>query len=261
MSISYRTASTQTSYLQYSATLGMMFLATEANRKEIDRIKASFGDDWKRGFTGLSKETVSGQARAELQSLGIHPATVGGHIIDVHTFKNTNGASDSEYLRVVLDGDDGSKINLSLDLSSNVAQQLIRKLANVSSSEFVQIYLFANLNQKGYAEHWVSVFAGPNADNLQKVHGIDPRVDLVPAIDTALAAVSNVKDKKVLRAVREATVNEFHVKLLTESVIPAFTNARENDLPDSKDLDDQSPSVDHPDPNASTLASTKEALA
>ena len=260
MSISYRTASTQTSYLQYSATLGMMFLATEANRKEIARIKAASGDDWKRGFTGLTKGTVSGDARADLANLDIHPATIGGYIIDVNTHKNDNGASASEYLRIVLEGDDGSKINLSLDLSSNVAQQLIRKLANVSSSEFVQIYLFANLNQKGYAEHWVSVFAGPNADNLQKVHGIDPRVELVPAVNAALAAVK-VTDKKVVRAIREATVHEFHVNLLTGTVIPAFTTARNDDLPGSDDSDDQSSTVVHPDPNASTLASTKDAIA
>ena len=212
-------------FVNYSATLGMMYLATRENNASLEECKVFVGvEEWKKGFTGIEDaDSTTAKARKFMAERNVFGGSVSGFISNIEVHKNGEGSQVNHYLRLRMNDLDGNVTNVSLDISNDGTQNLIRKLVCVHPDDFVEISVFAmlskpNENGKRYGNHFSSVQAGHHPGALQKVSGIDPRDDLIPSQEAEINKLHQVgiKDAKLVNVARTNAGLNFHLKLVGE---------------------------------------------
>lgn len=212
-------------FVNYSATLGMLFLASKENLAALNECKAFIGpEDWKKGFTGMEDfESTTAKARKFMSDRGVRSGSVSGFITKIEAHEHKDGSQVNHYLRLSLNDLEGAATNVSLDMSNDGTQHLIRKLAVVHPGEFVDFSVFAMLSKpsasgKRYGNHYAKVDAGVHPGALQKVEGIDIRNELIPAQENAKnqCADAGLTDVKLVNAAKDNASLKYHLKLVAE---------------------------------------------
>ncbi|HEY8094777.1 MAG TPA: hypothetical protein VIE65_01590, partial [Methylobacter sp.] len=246
MAINTRNSQSNTTYLRYSAFLGMMYVHSKESEAALAAVKAEVGDAvWKKGFTGNSGDSPTGKALASLKEKGIVPVCIGGRLTNACVTARESNGQKHQYLNVKLT-DNGENYVLSVDLGHHSTQMLCRKLFNAVPNEETTINLFATYKAKPgatqtYADHGASV-----TQDDTEVIGVDPREMLRPRVDAALNALKGVIpdcDKETLGKRKAKVEQEFHQEIMAavERKFTDFYNQREH-APESSD-----PSNDHVD--------------
>lgn len=210
-------------YVNYSATLGMLFLASKENLEALNECKAFIGDDWKKGFTGFDDaNSTSAKARKFMYERNVFSGSVSGFITKIEAHEHKEGSQVSNYLRLSMNDLEGNVTNVSLDIGNDGTQNLIRKLAVVHPGDFVDFSVFAMLskpvNGKQYGNHYARVEAGVHPGALQKVEGIDPRNELIPAQEIAKNQIeaAGLQDVKLVNAAKDSASLKYHLKLVAD---------------------------------------------
>lgn len=212
-------------FVNYSATLGMMYLATRENNASLEECKIFVGvEEWKKGFTGIDDaDSTTAKARKFMAERNVFGGSVSGFISNIEVHKNGEGSQVNHYLRLRMNDLDGNVTNVSLDISNDGTQNLIRKLVCIHPDDFIEISVFAmlskpNENGKRYGNHFSSVQAGHHPGALQKVSGIDPREALIPLQDDAKDKLhsAGIQDVKLVNVARANAALNYHLKLVAE---------------------------------------------
>jgi hypothetical protein len=225
--------------VRFSAFLGSMYLSNKATDEAIEKVKAELGEAAvKAGFTGISENTASGKARKLLSTQGVEFGEMFGRLTGVRVLEREVSGRKMPYLSVTTTGDDGTKYNLSVNLTSRGAQMLTRKLANAKPELMTDIALFTTYEQKpgrdrAYAEQGASL-----KQDGKQVPGVDPKVKLTPQIDAAMQALTAAgipaTDKDVRNKRRGSITLDFHVELAKEvqSTFDAYYKERDMAQPE-----------------------------
>lgn len=219
MGIQTNQSNTPATNVRYSAFLGMLYVSTPESEAAIKEAKAAVGGDTevKKGFAGDRGDSASAKARKMLADKSIVPVTVIGALMTAKVVNRDVEGRPTPYLNVGLKDDDG-RYYISVALAQQSAQMLARKLANSKPGVETSIKLFATYDKKegadrAYAEHGASV----TQDGTQ-VPGIDPRKNLVPAVEAAMEAIkaAGVDDKETLNKRRNAVELQFHERIMED---------------------------------------------
>lgn len=237
MGIQTNQSNTPATNVRYSAFLGMLYVSTQESEAAIKEAKAAVGGDdvVKKGYAGDRGDSASAKARKMLADKGIVPVTVIGALTSAKVVSRDVDGRPTPYLNVGMKDDDG-RYYISVALAQQSAQMLARKLANSKPGIETSIKLFATYDKKegadrAYAEHGASV-----VQNGEQVPGIDPRKNLVPAVDAALEAIkaAGVDDKETLNKRRATVELQFHERIM-EDVAEMFDQYYKEADPADKD--------------------------
>lgn len=219
--------------VRFSSFLGALFLATPDAVAAIKKVKDELGEAAvKSGFQGIGENTSSGKARKTLLAEGVEFGDMAGRLTGVRLLERDIKGRKMPYLSVTLT-DESGKYNLSVSLGERGAQMLARKLVNASPEAMTDLALFCTYEQKpgrdrAYAEQGCSL-----KQDGKQVPGIDPKIDLVPQIDAAMAALTDagiaIEDKDVRGKRRASLTTDFHVNLVkqAQAAFDAYYKARD----------------------------------
>jgi hypothetical protein len=227
MGFNTNTGASKSFSLQYSATLGMLFLANEANTEVLKKVKAEVGEaEWKKGFQGKASKAVKMAADA-----GLKGGSVTGVLSSAWAKPVEVSGRETMYLTVGLKDADG-RYYVSLPMASEAAQKLTRKLVNCQPGVETEISVFATMDDKP-REGQTRIFASHGASVKQggeQVTGVSPADGLKARVDAALKALADagVDDKETINKRRAKVSEEYHLEILAakKADFEAFYAAR-----------------------------------
>ena len=202
----------------YSTVLGHFYEQTEAMQKAVNEARRECGEDlWKRGYTGSDPHGATSIAKHHFKAAQVEPITPQGRLKLVGYVLNRDAAgNDYPKLRVGILADDGSKLLLSLDLKSDVAQRLLVKLAHCEQGQHIKVSAWPTPVERGgrtYINHAVSV---------KYVEGKEVPVDadfsksvknLCDGVEATLVA-AGINDKRVISAAKATKRVDVYKELL-----------------------------------------------
>ena len=112
----------------YSTIVGGFFSQTESLEAAIQLARQEAGDEtWKRGFSGNTRGGATAICDFHLHNAGITPVAVEGYLTFVGFVENRDSAGNSyPKLRIGIHTELGDQLMISLDLKTDVAQQIGR---------------------------------------------------------------------------------------------------------------------------------------
>lgn len=235
MAFTQNNSSSKIVNLQYSATLGLLYMATKENQDLLKKVKAEIGDDnWKKGYQGPNSQAVT-VAKAN----GLVGGNVDGTLTSVYIDTKNDGGRDDHYLKVGLkDGD--TRYFISVAISSEAGQKLARKLANAEIGVKTQVSLFASYEKKegasrAYGSHGASV-----KQDGREIVSVDPQTNLVPAINAAVEALKGVgiDDKETIGKRKQKVSMDWHIDLVRQMEERVKVHYAQRDIPAEETADE-----------------------
>ena len=200
--------------VSYSATIGGMYVRNPENEAALNAVKAEVGEaEWKKGFQGPNSKAVQ-QAR----KVGLGNIKLTGKLTSVKPREVEADGRKTTYVQVGMKDADG-RYFLSLDIGSESAQRLVRKLFNAKPGLETEIGLWARMEDiregqtRAYASHAASV-----KQDAQEVPGVSPADELKGLVQTALNVLKDagVDDKEMLAKRRAKVTAEYHIGLVNK---------------------------------------------
>ncbi|PEH40475.1 hypothetical protein CRM94_17330 [Burkholderia gladioli] len=253
MAIKQTNSSSNTIYLEYSSTPGVLVVSNEATRKVLAEARKLVGEDaWKRGFDGLSGKSVAGQVRKFLGENGIPSSTVlDGELIAAYYSEreHANGVYQDIRLKLV-DKENGEGYLVTLPLASSAGQLLVRKLANDIVARGTRISKFSVFPGNGrkdentnrvYFDHSVQL-KGDDELEIKQAEGVFN--DGIAAVKAKLKTLEDAgfNDRDVLNKARAKAIVEFYKGVLVSIIEPKFPRESqgESDEPVSQPVSNHS---------------------
>lgn len=197
--------------IRYSAFLGMLYLSTTETESLINEAKAFVGvDEAKKGFKGSNGDTASARALNFLRQKGITAINVSGILTSAKIIDRDVDGRPTPYLNVGLkDGEE--RYFLSVNLSQDAAQMLVRKLVNAEIGVYTELNLFATYGGQ-YADHGASL-----RQRDIEVTSLSPKAQLAPRVesDKQKLLAAGITDKETLATRRAKIELDYHVELMT----------------------------------------------
>lgn len=222
--------------LRYSAFLGMLYISNPESETLISEAKALVGDEEaKKGFRGIKGDSASAKALEFLRQKGISSVTLSGVLSSARIIERDVDGRPTPYLNVGLkDGDE--RYYVSVNLSQQAAQMLVRKLVNAEFGAHTELNMFATYGQRegatrAYADHGASLRQAGS-----EIKSVSPREQLAPRIDADKQKLfeAGITDKETLAARRAKIELEFHVELMSAVTAKVDTYYAQTELPDSE---------------------------
>ena len=207
----------------YSTVVGGFYIKSEAFEKAISIAKSHVGDDvWKRSYSGADPAGATAVAKKELREAGVDPLQLEGQLTNV-SFAENSDSSGNTYPKLQLGMKMGDKdLLVSLDLKSDVAQQLISKLYNCKIGDTIRISGWPTTVERGertFINHALSV-----KDSGGTEVPVNPFISVelkkqTSGVEASLIA-AGIDDKKVINAAktnkRIAVYKDLLLKLETQ---------------------------------------------
>lgn len=221
--------------LRYSAFLGMLYVSTPESEALISDAKALVGDEEaKKGYKGNKGDSASAKALDFLRQKGITPINVSGILNSARVIERDVDGRPTPYLNVGLkDGEE--RYYVSVNLSQEAAQMLVRKLVNAEIGVHTELNMFATYGQRpgatrAYADHGASL-----RQNGNEVKSVSPKEQLSPRIEADKEKLlgAGIADKETLATRRAKIELDFHVELMTAVTANVDAYFASTELPDS----------------------------
>lgn len=214
------------SNVAYSATIGALYVRDADNEAKLNSVKAEIGDtEWKKGYQGPNSKAVQLARKA-----GLNGFRVTGTLTSVRTREVEIDGRKTTYLSVGMKDADG-RYYLSLDVGTESAQRLIRKLANAKPGVPSEIGLWASMEEvrEGQSRAYASHGAMLKQEGVE-VPGVSPALELKGIVEQAIAKIkeAGVDDKETIGRRRHTVTTEYHVGLANKASanFAAFYEAR-----------------------------------
>lgn len=221
--------------LRYSAFLGMLYISNKETESFISDAKALVGDDEaKKGFKGSKGDSASAKALDFLRQHGITPVNVSGTLTGARIIERDVDGRPTPYLNVGLkDGEE--RYYISVNLSQDAAQMLVRKLINAEFGVDTELNMFASYGQReganrAYADHGASL-----RQNGNEVKSFSPKEQLSPRIEADKQKLldAGITDKETLATRRAKIELDYHLELMTTVMAKAEAFYTQAELPDA----------------------------
>ncbi len=215
MAVTKTNASNNTSELRvhkYSAFIGRMYESNPANDQAMaEAVALAGGDDVRKaGFRGTGKDTPSGIALAYLveKEVTAWKYVVSGVLSNVKLTERTQDNRRTIYLGLSLVDESGTDF-ISLDITSEAAQNLLMKLAKAEPGVHTSVSMFGTYQapaegQRSFAHHAASLKQGEDQVEVKAISWNDV---VQPVIDQKLAPVKDEMDKESLNGYRTNVKN------------------------------------------------------
>jgi hypothetical protein len=222
--------------LRYSAFLGMLYISNPESETFVSEAKALVGEDEaKKGFKGNKGDSASAKALDFLRQKGITSVTLSGVLNSARIIDRDVDGRPTPYLNVGLkDGDE--RYFVSVNLSQQAAQMLVRKLVNAEFGAHTELNMFATYGQRegatrAYADHGASL-----RQNGSEIKSLSPKEQLAPRIDADKQKLfeAGITDKETLATRRAKIELEFHVELMKAVAEKVDAYYAQTELPDSE---------------------------
>jgi len=209
--------------VRYSAFLGGLYLLTNESQAAIKAVKDGLGEEAvKTGFTGSQGSGASAQALAKLKEQGIAiGGNLKGRLSGVRLVDRDVNGQKMSYVSVTVSDESGEKTNLSVELTQQGAQMMVRKLFNAAPDQQTAISVFATYakkegSERAYANHVASV-----KQSDAEIKGVDPLEVLKPTVDAAMQKLTDAgvpaDDTKTRSNRRSQITLEYHLDLLKQT--------------------------------------------
>lgn len=221
--------------LGYSATIGSMYIRTPEVEAKLAAIKAEVGEvEWKKGYQGPKSKAVELARKEKISGIRIN-----GTLTSVRIREAEADGRKTIYLAVGMKDAEG-RYYLSVDMASEAAQKLARKLVNCKPGVETEISMFATLDEqkdgqaRAYASHGASV-----KQDGSEVPSLSPAVELKPLVDGAMSALAaaGVDDKETMAKRRSKVTTEYHVKIVNAKAEEFAAFYKQRELPSESDHD------------------------
>lgn len=221
--------------IRYSAFLGMLYLSTTETESFINEAKALVGEEEaKKGFKGSHGDTASAKALNFLRQKGVTAINVSGTLTSAKIIDRDVDGRPTPYLNVGLkEGEE--RYFLSVNLSQDAAQMLVRKLVNAEIGLYTELNLFATYGKRegadrAYADHGASLRQRDN-----EVTSLSPKAQLAPRIeaDKQKLLAAGITDKETLATRRAKIELDYHVELMTAVTAKVDAYYASKELPDT----------------------------
>lgn len=220
--------------LRYSAFLGMLYISNHEVESFISEAKALVGEDEaKKGFKGGKGDSASARALDYLRQKGVTSVNVSGTLNSARIIERDVDGRPTPYLNVGLkDGEE--RYYVSVNLSQEAAQMLVRKLVNAEFGVHTELNMFATYGQRpgatrAYADHGASLRQSGN-----EVKSVSPKEQLSPRIEADKQKLldAGITDKETLAARRAKIELDYHVELMTAVTTKVEAFYAQTELPD-----------------------------
>jgi hypothetical protein len=248
MAIKQTNGNSNTVYLEYSPTPGVLVISNEANRGILKEARELVGEDnWKGGFDGIGGSSNTSKARKFLAENGLPASTVlDGEIVAAYYSERQHEKGVYQDVRMkLLDQESGEGYLVTLPLQSTAGQMLIRKLANDAVERGVEISAFSVFPGTGRKDEASGRTFYDSAVQLKDAEGNEIKQALgifeaaIEHVKAKMAVLrdSGVDDREVMSKARLSAMRNFYKEILVSKIEPKFpreNRSGENDEPVSR---------------------------
>lgn len=202
MALNKATNGNTTTLVEYNNVLGRFTLT--ADKAAVKSVAATFGDSWKKGFTGRSGTTAEARKALDSQGVALYES-LSGALTSVRYDRGEFEGKTFPKIRVTL-ADQGN-VMLSIPLDGDAAAPVLAKLGATAPGTVIDLKIFSSINERGYTDIGVSVKSG-NVE-IQGTPGFFKSVGEISKTATSALTAAGIEDKSVLAGAARAARTKF----------------------------------------------------